>query len=166
MPKGMGVRVPLPAPFCFARNAKHSSYAETNVLFAEAMQKLEAEVKANINPNYVMYWLPAAIWAVLIYYLSSMSSFPETSFKFMNMDKIAHLFEYVIFGFLVNFGFLHSGKKEDAGFKTIVFCAFYALTDEAHQAFIPLREASFFDWTFDFAGVIASQSGIVFKMIR
>ncbi len=37
----------------------------------------------------------------------------------------------------------------------LAFCAFYGMTDEVHQAFVPLRSCELADWLVDVGGSLA-----------
>jgi len=60
-------------------------------------------------------------------------------------DKLAHLVEYALLGFLLGRG---TGRAALA----FAVAALYGATDELHQAFVPGREASLFDWFADALG--------------
>lgn len=67
-----------------------------------------------------------------------------------------HFTEYLIFGV---FAFLFSRasiarKPSDTVWMPVVFCSFYALTDEVHQYFVPGRAMQLTDWLVDFCGII------------
>lgn len=71
--------------------------------------------------------------------------------------KTAHVIEYAIFSVLLYRALLNSGvKKVRAMIFSIVICFFYAITDEMHQSFIPLRTARVRDVIFDTIGASLS----------
>ena len=62
-------------------------------------------------------------------------------------DKLAHFTEYALLGFLLGRG---TGNVPLA----FALAALYGVSDEVHQAFVPGREASVFDWLADAAGAL------------
>jgi VanZ family protein len=112
------------------------------------------------------YGGPVLAYAALIYFLSSLSSFPEEVPSFFGFDKIAHFLEYYFFGFLI-YRWLFSKdpyqKRWCALLMTILIGAGYALSDEWHQSFVPGREASLWDALFDAVG--AGMGAATYPMI-
>lgn len=119
------------------------------------------------------YWLPLIFYMGLIFYLSSISH-PSVPMKDVwNIDKIYHLIEYGIFGFLAFIAFVHTPldilfRSKSPIIFAIVFTAFYGATDEIHQIFVPGRYASGVDWIFDVIGGFLGGfcASIVMKMYR
>jgi VanZ family protein len=110
---------------------------------------------------------PVLAYAVLIFSLSSLSSFPgDVSFEF-NFDKVAHFAEYFIFGCLVYRWFSSLGRCRErwrALLMTILIGTGYALSDEWHQSFVPGRDASLWDALFDSLGV--GMAAATYPLIR
>jgi VanZ family protein len=98
-------------------------------------------------------------YAALIFFLSSLSSFPDALPVFWSADKVLHFIEYFIMGFLF-YGWFSSFKGLARGnfplAATVMVGIAYALTDEWHQSFVPGRDASAWDWMFDSLGVLAA----------
>jgi VanZ family protein len=94
-------------------------------------------------------WAPVVLWAALIFTLSSI---PHLSTDLGTWDlvlrKLGHFAEFGVFGALL----LRALGREPAAF---VLGSLYAATDEVHQAFVPGRAGSPFDWAIDTAGVAA-----------
>lgn len=93
------------------------------------------------------YILPV-LWMVVIFILSSIpgSVFPKIPFP--GFDKLVHLMEYGILGFLWAKAF---NSKITL---TILIGIIFGIFDEIHQIFIPFREFSILDLLFDGIGVI------------
>ena len=94
-------------------------------------------------------------YAVLIFFLSSISD-PSPGFipHFFMADKLIHLIEYTLLGFLLFRAFgewLPPRKKLILSF---ALASFYGFTDELHQYFVPLRDAEFMDLLADSAGAL------------
>jgi len=102
------------------------------------------------------YGGPVLAYAALIFFLSSLSRFPETVPSFFGFDMAAHFFEYYFFGCLLCRWFSSTDryrKRRYALLMTILIGTVYALSDEWHQSFVPGRDASLWDALFDAAGV-------------
>ena len=118
---------------------------------------------AHVNRNRLLkdiYWGgPAFVYAALIFFLSSISRFPDEVPSFLGFDKIVHFIEYFILGVFLYRWFSNMdgcpGKK-CALTATIFVGIIYAFTDEWHQSFVPGRDASLFDVLFDSLGVAAA----------
>jgi VanZ family protein len=91
------------------------------------------------------------IYAALIFYLSNQETIPAPQ-VFANQDKAMHLVEYAPFGWLSLKAFM---PATPAGFLAIMgFSLAYAASDEAHQSFVPGRDASIMDWLADAVGIL------------
>jgi len=105
-------------------------------------------------------WGPPAVWAVLIYYLSSISGLAvgEGAVDFWTR-KPAHVVEYAIL-FLLLFrairgGFGKKWRVGEIGLGAGVLAFVYAVSDEIHQVFVPLRTGKIGDLGFDLLGILA-----------
>jgi VanZ family protein len=102
------------------------------------------------------YGGPVLAYAALIFFLSSLSSFPVVVPSFFGFDKIAHFMEFYFFGCLLYRWFSSTDRYRErrcALLMTILIGTCYALSDEWHQSFVPGREASPWDALFDVMGV-------------
>jgi VanZ family protein len=102
---------------------------------------------------------PALAYAALIFFLSSISRYPEGLPSFFGLDKIVHFIEYFFFGVLYYRWISSSDRFFTRGrvlAVTVFIGVLYALTDEWHQSFVPGRNASLWDWLFDSLGVLAA----------
>ncbi len=97
----------------------------------------------------VALWGPVLLWAALIFALSSIPNLgTELGTWDLLLRKLGHFAEFGVLGALL---LRALGNAPVA----VVLGSLYALTDEAHQAFVPGRVASPLDWTIDAAGVLA-----------
>jgi VanZ family protein len=113
------------------------------------------------------YGGPVLAYAALIYFLSSMSSFPEAVPSFFGFDKVAHFMEYYFFGCLLCrwFSSMERCRKQwRVLLITILVGTGYALGDEWHQSFVPGRDASPWDALFDTFGV--GMAAATYPLIR
>jgi len=104
------------------------------------------------------YWAPVALYAGVIFYLSAQSN-PEDqlpSFLLKEVsDKVLHAVEYGILAVLCYRAFRWAAGPavaQQAVVLAIVTASVYGVTDEVHQAFVPLRESSWLDWLADTIG--------------
>ena len=117
---------------------------------------------ANLNNNsagkFIKYWLPVIIYAILIFYLSSLTS-EDLPSLFVGQDIIGHLAEYIIFALLLSRALKASNPKVSYNQLILWVCVIaiiYAASDEFHQSFVSGRDASSFDLLLD---AIGSQIG-------
>ncbi|MCK9267718.1 MAG: VanZ family protein [Alkaliphilus sp.] len=139
------------------------------------------------NSIRVFSWIAVFLWMVLIFNFSSQvaeqsnalsSGITETVIKIiekiapktaakMNMGKLNHLirknshfFLYLVLGAL----FVNAiGQSKICGIRgviiTLLFCSFYAISDEVHQLFVPGRGAQVRDVFIDIAGTVVGILG-------
>jgi VanZ family protein len=99
-----------------------------------------------------MLWLPAAAYMLLIFYLSSQSR-PMPIVTEHVWDKLLHFAEYAALGALLFRALRGEGLSWALAFMAAaVATAAYGATDEWHQSFVPLRDASVRDWLTDLLG--------------
>jgi VanZ family protein len=101
-------------------------------------------------PGSLLRWLPAVLWAAVIFAGSSVpgSSIPG------GYSVYGHLSEYAVLATLVMLAERRRGLLF-AALVAIAVCAVYGVTDELHQAFVPLRVPDPVDWMTDVAGACA-----------
>ena len=102
------------------------------------------------------YWLPPVVYVAIIFYLSSLSH-PETLVPGLLPlfgDKLIHAGEYGLLGILCYRAFRYGSglTTGTAVLMAIAAATLYGVTDEIHQAFVPLREADPWDLVADLAG--------------
>lgn len=99
-------------------------------------------------------WGPAAAWAAVIWYLSSLPAPPSPVDV---PDYVSHAVEFGILGVLVWWG-ASGGSPGKATGRTaaaaIGLCLLYGVLDEAHQGFVPGRDPSGTDVAADAAGIV------------
>ncbi|MBW1798415.1 MAG: VanZ family protein [Deltaproteobacteria bacterium] len=95
----------------------------------------------------------AVCWMAIIFWLSSMPDLPSPSL-FSAQDKLAHVLVFGVLGFLFSRSF--SPRDENLPFTRVLLVtlmvAVYGGFDEAHQLFVPGREASLGDLAADAVG--------------
>lgn len=116
-------------------------------------------------------WSLVALYASLIFFLSSLpGSNPvlQGLTKYV-WDKLLHLSEYLFLGILLVRALALSFKYrsfEHLVFMAFVFGSLYGLSDEWHQSFVPLRQASLYDWMADSIGNLLGAYLFSIKIIR
>ena len=99
------------------------------------------------------FLLAALCWAGLIFYLSGQPSI-ETPTLFPGQDKLFHLIEFGILGFLA-MGALrasHGGYQARQLWGVAAVVMLYGILDEFHQYFVPGRSADVYDVLADAIG--------------
>ncbi len=99
-------------------------------------------------------------YAALIFVLSSFSSFPVPRGIF-SFDKVIHLVEYAVLGFLVA-----RAWPRARWWGAAIAATLYGVTDEIHQSFVPGRSADPFDALADAIGSTIGAAAIGFHSWR
>jgi VanZ family protein len=116
------------------------------------------------------YWVPVALYAGVIFYLSAQSHPEEQLPSFLLKDvsdKVLHAVEYGILALLCYRAFRWAAGPavvRQAVVWAIVTASVYGVTDEVHQFFVPFRESSWLDWLADTIG--AAIGAISWRFIR
>lgn len=104
------------------------------------------------------YWLPVALYAGMIFFLSAQSHPDEQLPSFLLKDvsdKVLHAVGYAVLGGLCYRAFRWGVIGPMASYAllfAIVTASLYGVTDEVHQFFVPFRESSWLDWLADTIG--------------
>ena len=121
-----------------------------------------------MNKKFIIYWLPVILYALLIFYLSSLSTplFKVEQVISMKLPDttliVLHIIEYLILSLLL-YRALNNTKINNALTLTILITIIYGFTDEIHQLFVPGRLFSIFDLMANSFGAIIPQSLINIK---
>jgi len=132
--------------------------------------------------NVIKYWLPVAVWMVLIFTASGDANsgqhssrilapllrwlFPDISPEMTDAvvftaRKCAHITEYAILALLTWRAFRNPQRADARPWSwlvvrhTMIVVILYAATDEFHQLFVPSREGKLLDVLVDTAGGVA-----------
>lgn len=93
----------------------------------------------------IYYWLPVFIYAIFIFYLSSLTRLTwipdkERALGFSTPMLFKHAVEYAIFGLLLFRAFKNTfSRSRKSLFLSSLVGSSYGLTDEIHQFFVPYR---------------------------
>ena len=106
-----------------------------------------------------LYWAPVALYAALIFFLSSLSDtdvyVPPLSIP--HGDKVLHALLYGPLAILTYRAFRSAGSTWSAThamFLAVAASTAYGMTDEFHQAFVPMRDANVWDLLADGIGSV------------
>lgn len=105
-------------------------------------------------------WSLAAGWAAVIFVGSSVpgSRIPG------GYSVYGHVAEYFVLGALVTLAV--GGRRLAAVSIALLICALYAVSDEIHQAFVPMRTPDPLDWITDVAGAAAGAVSLAWWTAR
>jgi VanZ family protein len=102
------------------------------------------------------YKLPAILYAILVFWLSSIPKDELPEMMIFRFDKLLHLAEYTVFGILLMLAYSTSQSRrvtERASLFALTTGILYGGTDELHQLLVPGRYASVFDLIADAIGI-------------
>jgi VanZ family protein len=107
-----------------------------------------------IRARIILYWMPAASWAALIFMLSTLHGSDRPPPWILSNDKIVH---GVLFGILslgVYFAIRHGHGRARwiAALTGLLVASCYGATDEIHQLWTPHRSSDVMDWVADTVG--------------
>jgi VanZ family protein len=117
--------------------------------------------------NFTKYWLPVLIYAILIFYLSSIPG-EEIPVVFKYQDVFLHIIEYAVFALLFSRAIKAYHPRLSFNRRFVVVLAFsflYALSDEFHQFFVPQRYCSLLDLMYDGIGIAVADVLSRFKLL-
>lgn len=140
------------------------------------LKSLNSKIIKENNYKKIIYWIPATLWMILIFYLSSqpasesgalslkIARIINSIFNNLSIDytiselhfyirKAAHFSIYFILSLLLSFAF-YKNKSKWIILKSIFICLFFALFDEYNQLFVDGRYGSGKDIIIDFTGAV------------
>jgi VanZ family protein len=103
---------------------------------------------------FTKYFLPAIIWAAIIFTISHQEKLPGPDSGVLNylLKKTGHLVVYLILFLLTYRGLSRGTSLPHSKLAAFLICVLYALTDEYHQSFVPGRFPSLIDVGYDSFG--------------
>jgi len=106
----------------------------------------------------IFFYAPLFVWMGLIFFLSSIPGFGYSEFNLLVFleRKGAHIFEYLVLGFLSSRVFwVYLKDEENQEFAWgILLSFFWAVFDEIHQLFVFGREGKISDVFIDLIGIL------------
>lgn len=116
-----------------------------------------SEISENKFPSFARYQLPAIVWSLFIF---TMSSIPGIKFPFQlfRFDKLVHFGVFFVLGILsaraLVFQEWNATLKKYALLFTVLYVMSYGASDEIHQMFVPGRSPEVYDFLSDTLGGI------------
>lgn len=141
------------------KTKEHSRTNFCTTLVHSFMHGEENDKRLSLGEYWLFYLIPIFLWMFIIYLLSSQSTLTSGGSTFdltaYLLRKTAHIGEYFVLTILIvraidildqpiNRALLMGGA----------FSLLYALSDELHQTFVPLRDGKFMDIGIDLIGII------------
>ncbi|NCD34588.1 MAG: VanZ family protein [Spartobacteria bacterium] len=102
-----------------------------------------------------LFWLPALIWALVIFSLSAWSGPDEPpTFWFPHLDKLVHMGIFGVLCLLILWPLYghHHLSLGRAMLLALLMTSAYGALDEFHQSFTPHRSVEYLDWLADTVG--------------
>ncbi len=103
--------------------------------------------------NSFKYYLPALLWAAVIFGLSSLKSDQVPSFGLSFEDLLAHFIVYALLGYFLCIAIVRSELTRNKIIVVLLVGWLYGFSDEMHQLFVSGRVASWSDWLADAVGI-------------
>jgi VanZ family protein len=103
------------------------------------------------------YKIPAILYSLLIFGLSSIPQAKLPRLDLLNFDKLNHLIEYTFYAMTLFLAFSNAKSEKIikyAGLLTVITGLLFGISDEIHQIFVPGRECSLFDYAADICGIL------------
>jgi len=97
-------------------------------------------------------WAITIFGAVMIFYLSSISYFPD--FNKVGTNTVSMIYHVSAFFCFALFLFISVRRINYVFVLTIIIAMFYGFLDEVHQLFVAGRFCSFFDFALDTTGIL------------
>ena len=108
--------------------------------------------------DFARYRLPALVYAVALFWASSLSRLPLPTIDLEFQDKILHFVAYAGFSILIYRALaLPKPLLRHVNLVAAVLGIVYALSDEFHQHFVQGRTAELADLTADILGIVLVQ---------
>lgn len=108
-------------------------------------------------PTKLKTWLPTALWAVLIFTLSSIPSLKASDNPILQeaINTTAHFAEYFILSILLTRSLVRNNEPSPLQLSSSLSLLF-ALSDEIHQFFVPGRMFDTKDILIDALGIVVA----------
>ena len=107
------------------------------------------------NRKFLRFWFPVILYSGIIFGVSSWPDLQAPSLGNIPFDKVCHILEYTLYGFLVARALLRTKgdwSRKGILFLTVMISFFYGVSDELHQIFVSGRTSSLTDLMADVMG--------------
>jgi VanZ family protein len=118
-----------------------------------------AQMERARSAGFVRYWLPVLAYVALIFFVSAQPRLRPPG-PFHNMDKLAHVGEYGVLGYLLVRALRTLPRLEAplaGGLLAVAIGLAIGVSDELFQSTVPGRESSALDALADGAGLLLAQ---------
>lgn len=105
-------------------------------------------VRTTDSAKLAALWLPALVWMGLIFWVSSLPGSQVPG----GYSTSGHFIAYAVLGGLLVAPLLRVLGRGRAVAFAVLIASFYGVTDEFHQAFVPMRTPDIADWGVDTLG--------------
>ena len=110
----------------------------------------------------VVEWLPAVLWAAVIFRLSAT---PGSDIPSWFPSSLGHFLSYALLGACLVIPFQRRPVWQ-AIVIAVAIASLYGVSDEWHQSFVPLRTPDVWDWATDTVGALAGASLAAWVVVR
>lgn len=100
-----------------------------------------------------LYFIPALLWAAVLFWVSAQETLPHIPYQFLGIDKLQHAAAYGILALLLLYG-ARWPKNPLLAWRWAEVAAFYGMTDEIHQLFVEGRSSDVLDLLADGSGAL------------
>lgn len=103
-----------------------------------------------------LYKLPAILYSILIFFLSSLPQSEIPHVRIIGFDKFLHFTEYLLYGMTLMLAYTRAKSPlvlKNAFTASVITGILYAVSDEIHQLFVVGRDCSIGDFSADALGV-------------
>ena len=117
--------------------------------------------------NRMLFKVPAILYTILIFVLSSLPKEALPPSPFLHFDKITHFTEYLVYAAFLMLAFTTAKSPnvvKNALKLSLAVGIIYAASDEIHQLFVSGRECNILDFVADSMGIVAG-SVLYFRII-
>lgn len=109
-------------------------------------------------------FIPALLWAAIIFAVSSIPNLKTPSLDFKAVDKIAHFLEFFILGIFLAYALDRMNVRKGMAFlMSAILAGLYGILDEFHQFLVPGRLMDGWDMLADIMGAFAASGIFILK---
>lgn len=116
--------------------------------------------------RFLRYWLPVLLYVGLIFSVSSLPQL-EPPIRLHDADKLAHVAEYGVLGFLLVRALRSTARWASplaGGMLALVIGLGIGASDELYQSLVPGRDSTVHDWVADATGLVLAQ--MVYLLVK
>jgi VanZ family protein len=122
------------------------------------------------NREFILYVLPAILWALAIFIASSIPSEDFPNLRIFSYDKLLHFGVFLVLAFLTYRALIHQkhfpSLSRSPLLYTVLMVAAYGAFDEIHQTIVPGRHPDLLDFLADATGACLAVLVVYFWVHR